>query len=241
MRINSHVSPEALKTDLVALSAEESHHLARVLRVEPGQELTLFDGCGTRAEAVITRVDKKRVDAQVVSRHITEPPAVQISLLQALCKPDRFDMILQKATELGVAEICPLITQNCSLPSAKMKKMIERGAAIICNAAQQSGSSWMPQLSPTQTGKSIVPMLDQYDVVFVGSLHPNARPFKDVMRSLQPVQRVALMIGPEGDLTEEEVQAAVDAGAVPVTFGTQILRTETASIFGLSVLTYELL
>jgi len=154
MRINSFVTPDALKADTVVLSAEESHHLARVLRVEAGQELTLFDGEGTRAEAVITRVDKKGVEVEITARETTAPPAVEITLVQAVCKPDRFEMILQKATELGVRTIQPIITQNASLPTGKIDKMISRGEAIsrpsraMPTASGASARTWTTTAGP---------------------------------------------------------------------------------------------
>lgn len=239
MRINSFADSEALKAGLVVLSPEESHHLARVLRVEAGQELTLFDGQGTRAEGVVDSVTKKEVTVRITSRETVPPPAVEITLIQAVCKPDRFEMILQKATELGVRRIRPVITQNASLPGGKIEKMVERGAAIIRNAAQQCGTAWMPELLPLQKFSAISL---EADAVFIGSLHPDAKPFKEAFRSLKKaeIKTAALLIGPEGDFTTEEVNAAVASGAIPVTFGNQILRTETAAIFGLSVMAYEL-
>ncbi len=265
MRINSFVTPDALKADIVVLSAEESHHLARVLRVEAGQEMTLFDGEGTRAEGIIELVSKKEVSVRVTKRESTEPPAVEITLIQAVCKPDRFEMILQKATELGVRTIQPVVTKNASLPAGKIDKMINRGEAIIRNASQQCGSAWLPKFQPLEKIDAIFPSIGTFDAVFIGSLHPDAKPFKKALRNfseagetpvirtadvppaegstagVSPALRVALLIGPEGDFTEGEVNAAVEAGAIPVTFGKQILRTETAAIFGLSVLAYELL
>ncbi|MBL7017180.1 MAG: 16S rRNA (uracil(1498)-N(3))-methyltransferase [Kiritimatiellales bacterium] len=254
MRINSFVTPEMLKDDLVVLSPEESHHLSRVLRVEPGQELTLFDGEGTRAEGVIETVTKKEVTVRITARETAEPPSVEITLIQAVCKPDRFEMILQKATELGVRAIQPVVTANASLPAGKIEKMIGRGEAIIRNAAQQCGTAWLPKFQGLEKLPAIFPSIGKFDAVFIGSLHPNAKPFREAFRQVRaaggtpavraagvpPALRVALVIGPEGDFTEEEVNAAVEAGAIPVTFGKQILRTETAAIFGLSVLTYEL-
>ena len=255
MRINSFVPPGELKADLIALSPEESHHLARVLRVEAGQGLTLFDGQGTRADAVVTELTKKSVTARITARETIPPPAVEIMLIQAVCKPDRFELILQKATELGIRRIQPVITKNASLPSGKIEKMVERGTAIIRNAAQQCGTAWLPELLPLQKFSAI--SLDA-DAAFIGSLHPNAKPFKEAFRNLSKaagtaaiptasvllalpdIKTAALLIGPEGDFTTEEVNAAVAAGAIPVTFGTQILRTETAAIFGLSVMAYEL-
>ena len=239
MRINSFVPPVALQEEIVTLSPEESHHLARVLRVEAGQELSLFDRQGTRAEGTIEAVTKKEVTVRVTARETVEPPAVEITLIQAVCKPDRFEMILQKATELGVRTIQPVTTQNTSLPTGKIQKMAERGETIIRNAAQQCGTAWLPKLLPL---KKLPEVSFGSSVTLVGSLHPNAKPFKESFRALEQsgIHRVALLIGPEGDFTEEEVNAAVETGAIPVTFGKQILRTETAAIFGLSVLAYEL-
>jgi 16S rRNA (uracil1498-N3)-methyltransferase len=239
MRINSFTSPGTLGTALVVLSPEESHHLARVLRVEAGQELTLFDGQGARAEGIVDTVTKKEVTVRITARETVPPPVVEITLIQAVCKPDRFELILQKATELGVHRIQPVITKNASLPSGKIEKMVERGEAIIRNAAQQCGTAWLPEFLPLQKFSATAL---KADAVFIGSLHPNAKPFHQAFQALDKskIKTAALLIGPEGDFTEEEVDAAVAAGAIPVTFGSQILRTETAAIFGLSVLAYEL-
>ncbi|MGE4488971.1 MAG: 16S rRNA (uracil(1498)-N(3))-methyltransferase [Kiritimatiellales bacterium] len=242
MRIHSFIQPEEIRKDVAPLAPDESHHLARVLRAETGQALTLFDGQGTRAEGVIEAVTKKEVTVRITSRETVPPPPVEITLIQAVCKPDRFEMILQKATELGVRRIQPIVTQNAGLPAGKIEKMIERGEAIIRNAAQQCGTAWLPVFQPLEKINRIFPNIGMYDAVFIGSLHPDARPFQESFQSLEKpkIKTAALIIGPEGDLTKEEVDAAVAAGARPVSFGTQILRTETAAIFGLSVLAYEL-
>jgi len=256
MRIHSFVAPEQIQKETLTLSSTESHHLARVLRVEAGQELTLFDGQGTRADAVITHVDKKGVEAKITARETIEPPPVEITLIQAVCKADRFEMILQKATELGVRTIQPVVTQNASLPAGKIEKMVNRGEAIIRNASQQCGTAWLPnfhrlrrlsELFPSigktqQASAQPIPNIGNFDAVFIGSLYPDTKPFRDVFQTLEKseIKTAALLIGPEGDFTEEEVSAAIEAGAIPVTFGKQILRTETAAIFGLSVLAYEL-
>jgi 16S rRNA (uracil1498-N3)-methyltransferase len=242
MRINSFTPPGTLKNDLVALSPEESHHLARVLRVEAGQKLALFDGQGTRAEGVVEAVTKKEVTVRITARETVPPPAVEITLIQAVCKPDRFELILQKATELGIHRILPVVTQNASLPSGKIEKMAERGESIIRNAAQQCGTAWLPDFQPLEKMEAILPNIGKYDVAFIGSLHPEAKPFRETFQCMEKskIKTTALLIGPEGDFTAEEVNAAVAAGAIPVTFGSQILRTETAAIFGLSVLAYEL-
>lgn len=259
MRINSYTPPGTLSTDTVVLSPEESHHLAKVLRVEAGQELTLFDGQGTRAEGVVDSVTKKEVTVRITARATVPPPAVEITLIQAVCKPDRFELILQKATELGVRRIQPVVSAHTVNRSKEPEKQMERWQTIVRNAAQQCGAAWLPEILPLETFASLFPMswktescragrsatipaLQKIDACFIGSLHPNAKPFRDVFQALDrtKIKTATLLIGPEGDFTEEEVNAAVAAGAIPVTFGSQILRTETAAIFGLSVMVYEL-
>ena len=239
MRINSFTPPGSLSADTVALSPEESHHLARVLRVEAGQELTLFDGQGTHAEGIVESVTKKEVTVRITARETVPPPAVEITLIQAVCKPDRFELILQKATELGVRRIQPVLSAHTVNRSKEPEKQQERWQTIVRNAAQQCGTAWLPEFLPLQkVGAAAL----KADVVFIGSLHPNAKPFREAFQTLDKskIKTVALLIGPEGDFTEEEVNAAVAAGAIPVTFGKQILRTETAALFGLIVMAYEL-
>jgi 16S rRNA (uracil1498-N3)-methyltransferase len=242
MRIHSFIPPDLPQNrERVELPPNEAHHLARVLRVQAGQVLTLFDGRGTLADAVVETVSKKSVSVRITAREHIQPPPVEITLIQAVCKPDRFEMILQKAVELGVRRIIPVDTQNTALPAAKLEKLAARGEAIIRNAAQQCGSAWLPELHPLTKIAGMVPSVGEFDAAFIGSLHPGARPFREVLQTVEKssIRTAALLIGPEGDFTKEEAEGAVEAGAIPVTFGRQILRTETAALFGLSVLIYE--
>jgi len=135
-----------------------------------------------------------------------------------------------------------------------------RWQKIIYNAAQQCEVRWIPKLYPPEKFDNVIPHLKKYDLALIGSLYEGARPFREVpmpgrkssavgkggilssaQSSIPGKTKVSLLIGPEGDFSRDEVQRAVDAGAVPVSFGGRILRTETAAIFGLSVLAYELL
>jgi len=237
MRINSLVDVGELEKDLVALPPEESHHLVRVLRVQPGQEIMLFDGRGGVADAVIESVSKTIVVARISKRGKVPPPAVQIDLIQAVPKPDRWELVLQKAVELGATNIQPVLTQHTEFKPNPKKQ--ERWQKIVLNAAQQCEVRWLPKLQPLEKLDTILPNLANYDLVLIGSLYEGTKPFKEV--PMAGITKVALLIGPEGDFSREEVEAAVDAGAIPVSFGDRILRTETAAIFGLSVLAYQLL
>jgi len=237
MRINSLVDAGDLEKELVTLPPEESHHLARVLRVQPGQEIMLFDGQGGVADAVIESVSKTAVEVRVSKHWKVSPPAVQIDLIQAVPKPDRWELVLQKAVELGVSNIQPILTQHTEFKPNPKKQ--ERWQKIVLTAAQQCEVRWLPKLQPLKKMDEMLPVLPEYDLVLIGSLYEGTKPFREL--SLAGNKRVALLIGPEGDFSKEEVEAVVAAGAVPVSFGDRILRTETAAIFGLSVLAYELL
>ena len=114
-----------------------------------------------------------------------------------------------------------------------------RWQKIVLNAAQQCEVRWLPDLKPLENFEIMLQTLGNYDLVLIGSLYEGTQPFRDM--PFTDKKKVALLIGPEGDFSPEEVNAAVAAGAVPVSFGDRILRTETAAIFGLSVLAYELL
>ena len=237
MRINSLVDVGELEKELVVLPSEESHHLARVLRVQPGQEITLFDGRGGVADAVIEAVSKTAVEARV-SKHWNVPkPRVEIDLIQAVPKPDRWELVLQKAVELGATTIRPVLTKHTDFKPSPKKQ--ERWGKIVLNAAQQCEVRWLPKLQPLEKLGTLLPTLGDHDLVLIGSLYEGTLPFREV--PMAGKKRVALLIGPEGDFSKEEVAAAVEAGAIPVSFGERILRTETAAIFGLSVLAHELL
>ena len=237
MRINSLVEAGALEEAIVTLSPEESHHLARVLRVQPGQEITLFDGRGGVADAVIESVTKTAVEAHIEKRWSVPRPDVQIDLIQAVPKPDRWDLVLQKAVELGVSAIRPVLTQHTEFkPNPKKQARWEK---IVLNAAQQCEVRWLPELLPLEKIDAVYPSLKEYDLVLIGSLYEGTMPFRELDFSNK--KRVALLIGPEGDFSEKEVETSIQNNALPVSFGNRILRTETAAIFGLSVLAYELL
>ena len=222
---------------MATLSPEESHHLARVLRIQPGQEIILFDGQGGVADAVIEIVGKTAVEARISKRWTVPPPAVEIELIQAVPKSDRWELVLQKAVELGATAIRPVLSKHTEFRPNPKKQ--ERWGKMVLNAAQQCEVRWLPQLFPLMEMDAILPTLKAYDLVLIGSLYEGTRPFRAV--DVAGKKRVALLIGPEGDFTREEVEDAIQAGAVPVSFGDRILRTETAAIFGLSVLAYELL
>ena len=244
MRIHTFAAPENFQQELCSLSAEMSHHLSRVLRVKVGQAVSVFDGNGNGAEAEVESVSKSAVILRIKNHWKSTPHRVEISLIQALPKGAKLDLILQKSVELGCSEIVPLQSANSIVKiSSKDSGKSERWDKIALNAAEQCGTCWLPKIADVCTVPQLLPKLSDYDLVLIGALDETTRPLKTVLREADEkgVKKVAVLIGPEGDFSPSEMQAFRDAGAVGVTFGSQILRTETAALFAMSALAYELL
>ena len=229
--------------EVILLSEEESHHLLHVLRVRPGQAVTVFDG-GTRVLAA--RVGVLPSGARRLPLHpagpaegVPPPPDVAVELVLALPREQKLDWILQKSTELRVAAIHPVFTRNAMvrIDSGKAAGKRARWERIILNAAKQSGNLRPPILHHPLGWSEWLGRCASHDLMLLGSLAAGARPMRDVLPAQRP-RRVALLIGPEGDFTEEERLAARKAGAIDITFGPVVLRTETAALYGLSVLRY---
>ena len=239
-----HVPPEAWSTDLVTLDPEEMHHLVHVLRAEVGQEVTAFDGAGREATMAVHRIGRDEAVLRMLQQRTVRRPPVALTLVQAVPREQKMDVILQKATELGAARIAPVITDHGVVRLRGDDDDGKRGRwdKIVLNAAKQCGSAWLPELRPVQPLLEALPSMPPHDVLLVGSLEPDARPFREVLaevRARAPAA-VAFFVGPEGDFSGREYAAIRQAGARPVSFGSSVFRVETAAIYALSVLRYEL-
>lgn len=229
----------------VILSPASEHHLIDVLRVAGGEMVMLFDGRGRCASARVSFEKGHRALLKISEVFYSPEYKPSISLFQALPKGTRMDFIVEKATELGVRAVYPVVTERVVVRLNDEEKKEERRGRwqrIAISAAEQSGVNWVPEIKPVMDIGRIVQTGKEYDVFLVGALTRDVKPLREVMaevRRMQPA-KVALLIGPEGDLAPLELKLATDAGAVPVSFGPNVFRVETAAVFGLSVLTYEL-
>jgi len=235
--------------DEIELSPDESHHLVQVLRARSGEQVGLFTGQGQTVEATFIAVRQKRALVRVLpaTRRETPPPAVAVTLIQAIPKHALMDEIIQKAVELGAQAIQPLMTARVIVrlsagdgqSSSAAEQRRSRWQKIALEATRQCGVAWMPAVLPIHSLPEIVADLAHFDLCLVGSLHADAHPFREVVTKAHPLKSIALIIGPEGDLTEAETAALRDAGAHLVSFGNTVLRVETAALYGLSLLHYE--
>ena len=220
------------------LRGDEAKHLAQVLRIKPGQSVTVFDGRGHQADAEVLSVARDRVQLKLGEPVTTPSPRPQISLAQAIPKGKNMDLIVQKAVELGVAHIQPLITRHTIVQPGDGKADKWRRTAL--EACKQCGQNTLPEIAdPLPFDQWIEIARPGGSLPLIASLADGAKPFRETLRAHPDTGSCTLLIGPEGDFSTEETRAAIDSGFLPVSLGNIILRVETASLYCLSALRYE--
>ncbi len=314
-----YLSPHLWHTAL--LDEAEAHHAQRVLRLQRGAAITVFDGEGREASAVIETFHKKNASLRLGALQQTPRPTVEITLAQAIPKGRNMDLIIQKAVELGVTRIIPLVTDRTIVRCQDDETKQERWQAIALEACKQCGQNWMPlveapcslqesldffqnstsdancdvapvlasssinytlsrcapetpgtwprslpdcspsglsderhlassqeaRLSPEASfERSLFKKINSNDLLLIASLEKETVPMKNIFSSLKknsspPISSATIFIGPEGDFTPEEYLLARAAGCQAISLGPIVLRTETAALYCLSVLAYELL
>ena len=218
----------------IHLDEKASHHIARVLRAKVGDKLILFNGRGGEFDALITHIDKKSVRAEMItfiSRDAESP--IDICLAQGIARGEKMDFIVQKAVELGVKKILPLVTERCNvrLEGEREEKRLLHWQSVAISACEQSGRNLLPDILAPTTLKEWLPEV-KADNRFVLSPHVQGQ----LPRTAFPAHTsVVLLIGPEGGLSDEEVNSAFEHGFLPLNLGPRILRTETATIAAITV------
>lgn len=222
------------------LAGDEAKHLTQVLRLRAGDRIAVFDGQGRRGTAVVRQAHKQRVEVQLLE--VTSSVAVRprITLAQAVPKGKNMDWIVQKAVELGVAGIQPLLTRHSvALPRDEKAQKWQRTALEACKQCGQDRIPHVAETLPFAAWLAQLPTAEPTELRLIASLAPGALPLRDVMRQQPAVQSAVVLIGPEGDFADDETSAALEAGFLPVTLGDIVLRVETAALFCLSALRCE--
>ena len=240
-----YIPPYVWNPDKLTLDPSESHHATDVLRLKEGDRLTVFNGQGAEATAEITAAKRDGVVLRKIQVAKTPPLACEITLGQAVPKGKNMELIIEKATELGASAIAPLLSERtvvqCSADEAPKKK--QKWQRVAIEACKQCGQNWLPTVHTPLTPKAFFEAGHKFDVMLIASLQPDARLLKRVLADAGDVRpkRVLVLVGPEGDFTPAEISLAKGHGCLPVTLGPIILRTETAALYCLSVLSHELL
>lgn len=228
--------PPDLWTQDPVLTGDEARHLSQVLRIRQGGMVTVFDGAGRRAKAEVLGVRRDEVPLRLMEETHQSPDKPSIHLAQAIPKGKNMDLIVQKAVELGVAGIQPLITGHTIVKPGEGKADKWRRTAL--EACKQCGQDWLPVIPDAKSFSAWLP-LAKGELKLIASLAEGARPFRDVLESSPDPASITMLIGPEGDFSADETKDALDAGFIPVSLGEIVLRVETASLFCLSVLKYH--
>jgi 16S rRNA (uracil1498-N3)-methyltransferase len=224
------VAPERLTGERVVLDGEAHRHLAKVLRLEPGAEVVIFDGQGSEIDARVLSVGARSLELALGPRRAVAAAAAAITLLQAVPRGERMDLIVQKTTELGVARIVPVLAgRSVARPPAGRE---ERWQTIAQEAARQSGRADVPVVTaplalPEALAQAAAPTR------FVLWEEERRVPLRRALEG--GAREVALLVGPEGGLARAEVDEAHARGFVSVSLGPRILRVETAAIVAVAL------
>lgn len=217
----------------VLLDPGASAHLARVLRLQEGDALTLFDGSGGEYPAVICALTRKQVSVTTGEHLAAERESgLHIHLGIAMSRGDRMDWVMQKATELGVAAVTPLFTERTEvkLSAERAAKKLRHWQQVMISACEQCGRNRLPQIRDMQR---LAAWLADTNAQRKFVLHHRAKDRE--LRTGKP-SSVALLVGPEGGLTEAEIESAGHAGYSALRLGPRVLRTETAPLAGIAIL-----
>src|SRR5262249_19318437 len=244
-----YIAPENWDTRGLALRGCEGDEGLHVLRMQAGDKLVLFKGKGRELTAESANVADHEIGLRKLHESETAPLRCRIVLGQAIPKGKNMELIVQKAVEIGAAEIVPIISDRTivQLDSESRLQRQAKWQQIAIEAAKQCGQNWLPRVHTPKKSAEFFSVLDQpFDLRLIGSLQPDAQQLKEILETYLNEHRdrprsVLMLVGPEGDFTPAELALARRHGCQPITLGPIILRVETAAMYCLSILSYELL
>lgn len=230
-----------LYTAEMTIKDVDARHISKVLRMQPGDKLQIVSDDGVTAIAEIVSLQSDSVVVKCLEKLAeSHEPSVKITLAQGLAKGEKMDFIIQKAVEMGASSIVPVAMEHSvvRLESAKADKKVERWQKIAEAAAKQSKRDIIPQVQPVQTIQQMLANNDLQHKIIAYECEDRLG-LKTALQSCHNLQELLLIIGPEGGISEFELELARKNGAVPVSLGKRILRAETAGVVALSAILYE--
>ena len=241
-----YIETEKILAPTISLPREDARHLQTVLRLRVDDEVELFDGCGITVQARIISPGRYGMILAPLAAPVRHaPPACRLVLFACISKGKRMDWTVEKSVELGVSRIVSVISERTivRLDEEDAEGKTGRWMRVAIEAARQSGTAWLPTLDAPVRLADVGPLVRTCAPVFVAALVPGAQPVRQVLADIRtrgtPPATAGWFVGPEGDFTPGELQLLIASGAIPVSLGRQVLRTETAAIWGLCVLGAE--
>jgi len=242
-----YLPPDQSLGPTLFLTGREAHHASHVLRLRRGQRVVVLDGVGHEFFCDVGASDRDKIELTVVTTQSHPPSPCQLTLLQAIPKGKLIESIIQKATELGAARIVPLLSEHVvsDIAEPEAARKTAKWQLIAIEAIKQAGNPWLPRVEMPISPARFLARKEKFDLPLIASLQSGAQHPRAYFRAFSSREKrlpesACVWIGPEGDFTSAEVSAITAEGALPITLGKLVLRTETAAIYCLSILNYEL-
>jgi 16S rRNA (uracil1498-N3)-methyltransferase len=265
-----YLPPERCADATLRLDGREAYHALHVLRLKRGELVTVLDGTGNEFMCAVEDCARNIVTLSVSLKNFVPAPTCAVTLLQAVPKGKIIESIIQKSVELGARRIVPILSGRVvtQLDGENAENKRDKWQNVAIEAIKQCGAAWLPKVEAPMTienflsgcsgvsaerrnftenkSSSFLPKAaTQYDLALVGSLQKERRHPREVLREFETKQKrlpksVGIWIGPEGDFTLDELKTIQNSGALPISLGHLVLRVETAAVYCLSILNYEL-
>jgi 16S rRNA (uracil1498-N3)-methyltransferase len=242
-----YLPPDRCSAAVPQLDEREAHHALHVLRVKRGEPVIVLDGEGHEFRCDIHDASRNTVTLVVKHKNFVPPLPCSITLLVAIPKGKIIESIIQKSVELGARQIVPLLTDRVvtHLGEKDAINKREKWQLVAIEAIKQCGAAWLPIIETPVTLSQFLAQKKKFDLSLVGSLQSDRRHPRECFQKFQAIhgrlpRSIGVWIGPEGDFTLNELMAIQATGAQPISFGRFVLRVETAAIYCLSILNYEL-
>ena len=240
-----YIERDQITERTITITGSDVNHIKNVLRMKLGEQIMLCDCNGMDYQCEIAHLSDQAVEATILSKYETKTELnTRIYLFQGLPKKDKMELIVQKAVELGVAQVIPVMMKRTIVKledKKKEMKKIERWQSIATSAAKQSNRGIIPQVSEVVTYSQALKMAEEMDLVLLPYENEHGmEESRRIIKEAKGKKSIGIFIGPEGGFEESEIEMARELGMQPVTLGNRILRTETAGLAILSILMFEL-
>lgn len=234
------VEDNQIENNEIKIMNDDLKHISNVLRMRIGEEILITNkNTAETYKCSIKEINKNEAVCTIIKKEENDTePSVKVDIFQGIPKSDKMETIIQKSVELGVSKIFPVSMKNCVAKIKDDIKKQERWQKISEAAAKQSKRNIIPSIEKSVDIKYLCSKIDEYDLVLVAYENEDKKTIKDILKN-NKVEKIAIVVGPEGGLTEKEVEELIKCGAKAVSLGKRILRTETAPIAMLSMIIYE--
>ncbi len=244
MITNFYASPEKIGKEVLRIEGEEAKHILLVLRHGSGDVIDVVDGCGTKYKVRIEEVSRDFLEGKILSRIRNEnEPDFHLTLAQAICRKERMDFLIEKATEIGVSTIIPILTERGLIKVSgisREKKKIDRWRRLAIASMKQSLRTVLPEIQDIIKFEQLLPKVKSFDLCLIANLDKDSKSIKECKQLKTKVKNILLIVGPEAGFTEEELSKANAQGAISISLGSRRLRAETAGVVFLSLVVQQL-